>query len=67
MTTLDNAVGDFTLRLFSDPGQLAYDTMEKLLIVDDEALIRTTIESILKSEGLQIFSAPDAASAVAVM
>ena len=41
--------------------------MEKLLIVDDEALIRTTIESILKTEALQIFSAPDAATAVSVM
>ncbi len=41
--------------------------MEKLLIVDDEAHIRTTIESILRTDGLQIFSAADALSAISQM
>jgi DNA-binding NtrC family response regulator len=41
--------------------------MEKLLIIDDEAGIRSTIQSILESDDLQIFVAADADEGLAIM
>lgn len=41
--------------------------MEKLLIVDDELHIRTTIEAVLRSDELQVLTAADAAEADRLM
>ena len=41
--------------------------MEKLLLIDDEPGIRSTIQSILQSEELQVFVAADAAEGLYLM
>ncbi|MFM7867718.1 MAG: sigma-54-dependent transcriptional regulator, partial [Planctomycetaceae bacterium] len=41
--------------------------MEKLLVVDDELHIRTTIEAVLRSDELQVLTAADAAEADRLM
>ena len=41
--------------------------MEKLLLIDDEPGIRTTIQSILQSDELQVFEAADAAEGLHLM
>lgn len=41
--------------------------MEKLLVVDDELHIRTTIQSVLESPGLQVFSAANGTEALQLM
>ena len=41
--------------------------MEKLLIIDDELHIRSTIQSVLDSPGLQVFTAANSAEALQLM
>jgi two-component system nitrogen regulation response regulator GlnG len=41
--------------------------MEKLLIVDDESLIRTTIQSVLETPALQVFTAANCNEAIELM
>ena len=41
--------------------------MEKLLLIDDEPGIRSTIQSILQSDDLQVFVAADAAEGLYLM
>jgi UDP-3-O-[3-hydroxymyristoyl] N-acetylglucosamine deacetylase len=47
------------------PTSLLHDTL--VLVVDDEASIRRSLEAILKDEGISVIEAPDGASAISML